>query len=141
LTTLGVVIGTFILAVSLSIGGGVEAVGLREFRRHDQMRQIEVHSGFGAREKQIPPAQRESKGDMRDAKRERIRKAMIRWWSRKNVVRPTVPLTEDRIKALAAIDHVQAVTPFIFQGCRAFLQGHEWEVTSGASPAPNKHLQ
>jgi putative ABC transport system permease protein len=141
LTTLGVVIGTFILILSLSISQGVELVVLRQFTRHDQLRQIQVQSGYRARETAIPPDEMSIRGEMSDAKRERIRKAMIRWWSRKNVQHPTTPLTVERIKALAAIDHVQGVVPFIFQGCRAFLGDHNTEVTSCAATPNNRHLQ
>jgi putative ABC transport system permease protein len=141
LTTLGVVIGTFILVLSLSIGEGIEQVVLRQFNRYDQLRQIHVNSGYGTREANIPPEELVIKGDMSNAKRERIRKAMIRWWSRSNVRHPTAPLNEERINVLAAIPHVEAVVPFIFQGCRAFFESHNTPVTSCSASPGNKHLE
>jgi putative ABC transport system permease protein len=141
LTTLGVVIGTFILVLSLSIGQGVEMVVLRQFTRNDQLRQIQVQSGYRAREASIPAEELSITGEMSDAKRERIRKARIRWWSRKNIQHPAVPLNEERVQALAAIEHVQAVVPFIFQVCRAFLRDQNTEITCCAATPNNKHLQ
>jgi putative ABC transport system permease protein len=141
LTTLGVVFGTFILIVSLSIGQGVEEVVRREFRQHDQLRQIHVHSGFGPSEANIPADQLLVRGAMSAAKRARIRQAMIRWWGRQNLRRPAAPLTQERIDELAHLDHVQTVVPSIYQGCRAVLGQHGADVFSCASTPENPHLR
>ena len=141
LTTLGVVIGTFILALSLSIGEGVEQVVRREFQQNDQLRKIEVHAGYGTPEANIPPRELAVAGTMSDAKRERLRRAKIRSWRRHNVHHPVVPLTEERVKALAGIEHVRAVVPFILQGCRAFLGNQDHEATSCAASPASRNLQ
>jgi putative ABC transport system permease protein len=140
LTTLGVVIGTFILVVSLAIGQGVEQVVRHEFGRNDQLRQIQVHTSYRVREANIPPEELVVKGSMSEAKRERLRKALIRWWSRRNARRPGVPLNEERLRALAALDHVQSVVPFIFQGGRVFFHDQSREVTTCAATARNRNL-
>jgi len=46
LTTLGVVIGTFVLILSLSIGQGVQRLAMKELRRHDQLRTIMVWPSY-----------------------------------------------------------------------------------------------
>jgi putative ABC transport system permease protein len=141
LTTTGVVIGTLILIVSLSIGRGVEEVVLNEFSRYDQLRQIHVHSNNVAKEANVPPEELVVKGAMSAAKRERIRKAMIRWWSRKNIQHPVVPLTPDRLQALEQIEHVESVIPFIYQPCRAVFREKGLDVTACAANADNRHLR
>jgi putative ABC transport system permease protein len=141
LTTLGVVIGTFILISSLSVGRGVEEVVRRQFREHDQLRQIHVHSGAGPHEANIPPQELVIKGAMSDAKRARLRQALVRWWGRKHFRRPAVPLTDERLDALAHLDHVEAVVPFIFQGSRAVLGKHGADVFACAATSENRHLR
>lgn len=141
LTTAGVTIGSFILMTSLSIGRGVEGVVFHEFTKHDQLRQIQVHSGYRAKEGSIPAEDLVIKGAMSDAKRERIRQAVIRWWSRRNIHYPVVPLTKERLDALEKINHVEKLLPFVYQGCRVYLANKNWEVTSCASPANNTHLR
>jgi putative ABC transport system permease protein len=141
LTTLGVVIGTFILVVSLAIGQGVEQLVLREFRRNDQLRQIQVHTGYGAREAAIPPEELVVEGDMSEAKRERIRKAMARWWSRRNIRRPAVPLNEERLQVLEALEHVESVVPFMFQPGRAYFHHDNCEVTTCSATPRNRNLE
>jgi putative ABC transport system permease protein len=141
LTTAGVTIGSFILMTALSVGRGVEGVVFREFTKHDQLRQIQVNSGYKAKESSIPSEELIIKGTMSEAKRERLRKAVLRWWSRRNIHHPVVPLTKERLDALEQIEHVEKLLPFVFQGCRAFLGEKNWEVTSCASPATNTHLR
>jgi putative ABC transport system permease protein len=141
LTTLGVIIGTFILIVSLSNGLGVQDLVHREFGGQDQLRQIRVTSGFGAKEANIPPEDLIVKGEMSDPKRERIRRAMIRWWSRKNVRHPVVPLTRERLDALAQLPHVQSVVPFLFQGGQAVFDNQVRDVMTCAATSENRHLR
>ena len=80
LTLSGVVIGTFLLAVNLSLGQGTQAEILRQLRRGQQLRQVLVWPRSEARESDIPPEELEVKGPMSDAKRARLRQAIIRRW-------------------------------------------------------------
>ena len=52
--TLGVVIGSFLLVLSLAIGQGVKAAVVNELRRFDQIRKILVWPGTQAKEEQVP---------------------------------------------------------------------------------------
>src|SRR5207247_9757227 len=78
LTTLGVVIGAFLLILSLSIGQGVKSAVLTELRRYDQIRKILVWPGTQAKAEQVPKELLEIKADISDEKRERLRQAIMR---------------------------------------------------------------
>jgi putative ABC transport system permease protein len=123
LTTLGVVIGTFVLVLSLSIGWGVDAAVKHEFTKHDQLRRIQVWPAYEANEDEMPPEKKEVKGKMSDEKRERIRETLVRQWSQQHARKPKLPLTADRLKTLREIDHVHAVIPHIQRAGLLTLNG------------------
>jgi putative ABC transport system permease protein len=117
LTLLGVVVGSLMLTLSVSVGRGVHDRILSEFTRFDQFRRIHVWAGFGKPEAEIPPAELEVRGPMSDAKRERLRKVLVRRWTWTHGRRSPKPLTRDRIQMLAALDHVASVFPDLEEGC------------------------
>jgi len=78
LTTFGVVIGTYVLVLCVSIGWGVRVAVKHEFTKHDQLRRIQVWPSYQADEKEIPPNDVEVKGRMSDEKRARLREALVR---------------------------------------------------------------
>ncbi len=125
LTLIGIVAGSFLLVVSISIGQGVEETTVRQFRKYGQLRSINVFPGFQPLEKVIPPADLEVKGAMSEAKRQRIRQGLIRHWPRKHTRQPpAVMLTNDRLKEIADFEHVVEVFPAIHEPCRVtFLTG------------------
>jgi putative ABC transport system permease protein len=124
LTTLGVVIGSFVLLLSLSIGQGVRAVITDEWRRNDQLRRINVWAGRQSLEQDIPPEEIEVKGEMSDARRERLRQALIRHGQGKPKQDTVKRLTPERLDELTALDHVIAVVPYIeWYGGRIHFQG------------------
>ena len=133
LTMFGVLIGTFTLVSSISVGRGVYEATMRQLRQGNQLRQIQVYPGYGQVEKRIPRAELEVKGPMSDAKRARIRKMIIRDWTRRHPELPQVPLDRGRLQALAALDHVEAVTPFIHRQARAVLGNRSRLVTATAA--------
>ncbi len=141
LTIIGVLVGTFILILSLSLGQGIKQAIVREFHQHDQLRQIYVHSGYKARESDIPPDELAIKGPMSEAKRERLRKAAVRWWSRGHPVRAVKPLTPERLRDIAAIDHVNEVAPLVFVPCRVFSDQKSSEVSGCGAPANDRGLR
>jgi putative ABC transport system permease protein len=135
LTTLGVVIGTFVLILSLSIGQGVQRLAMNEFRRHDQLRTILVWPAYRPQEEDVPPQELDIQGDMSDAKRERLRQAVVRRW-RGRVRRDTSHgLTEERLRQLREIEHVEAVVPFLHRQGKALFGGHTQEVSTLAVDA------
>src|SRR2546426_4732177 len=79
LTTLGVTLAACMLTFSLSIGQCVQDMLNKQFRKHDDLRRIQVYGGDGNkadRESGIPPAAIEVKGQMSAEKRKRIRKML-----------------------------------------------------------------
>jgi putative ABC transport system permease protein len=141
LTVLGIVIGTFVLVVCLSVGSGVREAALREFRRHDQLRQIVVHPGYGGGDVGIPPEELVIKGDMSDAKRERLRQSLIEHYNRRHARQPKVALTKERLEELARLDHVTSVVPVFQQSVRASLGGKGESVFATGTAPDNRHVR
>ncbi len=115
LTTLGVVFGSFVLAASLSVGQGVQDKIERESHRSDFLRRINVSPGHRSATV-VQPAERTTvEGTMSEAKRERLRQAIdqhnSRWGSG---TKPSLLLTRDKLQELAALPHVEEVTPNIW---------------------------
>ncbi len=136
LTTSGVVFGGFVLAASLSIGQGVqEAIG-REARREDSLRRISIQPQRH-HEDQDPTAEMvEVAGEMSDAKRARIRKAIVEYKNYFRETRPRAPLTRETLRTLAEIEHVEAVEPNVGQGAYALLDQLS-QATQVTSARPN----
>jgi putative ABC transport system permease protein len=130
LTVLGVVIGTFVLVTCLSVGSGVREAALREFRRHEGLRQIVAHPGYGGGDAGIPPEELVIKGDVSEAKRDRLRQSLIEHYNRRHSRQPKVALTRERLEELARLDHVRSVVPLFQQNVRATLDGKGEEVVA-----------
>jgi putative ABC transport system permease protein len=113
LTTLGVLFGSFVFAASLSISQGIQETIERESHRSDYLRRIDLHPRWGVREQDIPPEELRVRGDMSDAKRERIRKALVSRKVRFNPGSPGEALTRERLQSLSGLDHVVSVEPII----------------------------
>jgi putative ABC transport system permease protein len=139
LTLLGVIIGTFVLVLSLSIGLGVHTLVMDEFRKHDHLRKISVNPAYKADESEVPPKELKVQGTMSDEKRERIRHALLRRWSRFNVRKPRVPLTQERMNDVREIPHVQAVVPFVTLDGTAKLGEKMEEVRLGGGSMENEN--
>src|SRR5712692_9192571 len=69
LTLSGVVAGTFLLVVSISIGRGVEEATINQLRRSDQLRKINVFPNYLPIESSIPKADLVVKGPMSEERR------------------------------------------------------------------------
>jgi putative ABC transport system permease protein len=109
LAILGVAVGCFVLVASLSIGQGVQVVLLEQLRKQDQLRRIIVWEGGGQREEDIPPDKLIVPGDMSEARRERLRQAIIR--RRQAPPRKSKGLGPEHIAELRRLAHVESVTP------------------------------
>jgi putative ABC transport system permease protein len=110
LATLGVAVGSFVLVTSLSIGQGVQTVLLEQLRKQDQLRRIFVWQGAGGRREDIPESQLTVPGEMSEARRHRLREAIIRRWQAP-ARRAPPGLSPERIRELSELKHVEAVTP------------------------------
>jgi putative ABC transport system permease protein len=124
LTGLGVVLGAFVLVVSLSLGQGVQETIEREAHRGAHLRRVRVQPVW-TRPDEDPSAEKvQVRGKMSEEKRERIRKALSERQRRTAQAGQRVPLDRRRLAELAAIEHVESVTPlFHFPGW-AMLDGH-----------------
>jgi putative ABC transport system permease protein len=136
LTTLGVVFGSFVLAASLATSQGVLEAMERIAHQSDYLRRIDVRPQWAGRESDVPEAEVQVKGDMSPARSERIRKALVRSKSRYNPVGPRTPLTRERLRALAGIEHVATVVPVVNLGGWVTFNG-QTEPTSANSAAPD----
>jgi putative ABC transport system permease protein len=123
LTVLGVTIGTATLVVSISIGLGVRELIDEQFRK-ESLRQISVfpsHDGVDDNLDRVPAEILDVKGDMSDAKRDRIRKLRVQQWKRQNVQTQPKPLNQERLELLRQLPHVAEVVPELDEYGRAFL--------------------
>jgi len=136
LTTLGVVFGSFVLAASLSIGQGVQDTIERESRRSDLLRKITVYPLWRPSAEELYKEEVRIEGKMSDAKRERLRKALLEYQARHRSNKPHVGLTPERLQALAAIAHVDAVLPVMWQSGYAVLDDRA-EATQVAAARPD----
>jgi putative ABC transport system permease protein len=139
LTMAGVVIGTFSLVASLSLGQGFEREVMRQLRRGDLTRQVMVWPGSGVRVHEIPAKDLRVTGSMSAAKRERLRQAKIHRWPYK---RRGVQLNAERVQALARIPHVRAVSPLMQRKCTVSLAGKQRQkVLCFAANADSQHFR
>jgi len=139
LTLLGVVIGTFVLLLSLSVGQGVRTAIAEEWRRNDQLRSITVYRGRRNPEQDIPASELEVKGVMSDARRDRLRQVLIRRWSDKPF-QDWNHLTPERLEELAALDHVEAVVPLVWFAGRARFNQQSSRMTAGSAEPGDRQL-
>lgn len=121
LTTLGVVFGAFVLAASLSIGQGVQETIDRESHRSDVARRVDVTPRWKSA---APKPDEPVPGVMSDARRDRLRRAIAEatpWFNRPE---GRVELTRERLSRLAAMPHVEAMTPILSLNSFAVLGGN-----------------
>jgi putative ABC transport system permease protein len=141
LTTFGVVIGSFVLILSLSIGYGVRETARRELARHDQLRKIRIYTRNRATEDDVPEEELQIKGRMSEARRDRLRQALIRRWYGKRKGTTTAVLTPERLEEIAGLPHVEAVVPDTWLNCRALFDGQRSFVTGMAATPDDQMLR
>jgi putative ABC transport system permease protein len=122
LTLLGVVIGTFVLLLSLSIGQGVRETIVREFHRNDELRRIVVFPHWRVKAEDIPPDALVLQGAMSEERRERLRQALVQRWRGETKRSPQKILNAERLDEFAALDHVAAVVPQIQGNARVHFR-------------------
>lgn len=121
LTTLSVASGTLALVGSLSIGQGVRQAIVGEWSRHDGLRTIDVFPNWQSAPADPPARRAEAPGDMTEARRERLRAALDERRQRKVRAVPQ-PIDRAALAAIAALDHVEAVTPAVDLGAWLSLE-------------------
>lgn len=140
LTTLGVVFGAFVLSASLSLGQGVQETIERESHRNAFLRKIVVRPQWRWEEPDGPEEDVRVEGQMDEDKRKRLREALLAQKRMYSVGGPRVGLTRDRLQALAALPHVESVTPTVQQSGWVALGGRsEQASTCSADPEAPLH--
>jgi putative ABC transport system permease protein len=132
LTLIGVVVGTLALALSLAVGQGVDRAIVNLFHEDDRLRKVTVHPKFEESAEDVPADRREPKGSMGDAKRARIRKAIVRTWNGPRHWR--IKLTSDALRKLASLEHVSAVVPEVRPYGKAVLDDRSEETFISSVP-------
>jgi putative ABC transport system permease protein len=140
LTLLGVLLGTCMLAVSLSLGQGLQELATAELTKDDRLRKVGVHPGYSAPavdESAIPPEEIKVVGNMSEEKRQRLRQFLVAQWQRRQPATPNL-LTDDKLAALAALEHVAAVEPEYRDSGELSFNGRQEPVglTGGKVDAP-----
>jgi putative ABC transport system permease protein len=110
LTLLGVLFGVFVLAASLAIGQGVQDAIRRYAAQNEILRRVEVTTRWDD-DPSEPTTQISVPGEMSDARRDRLRRALARHRALTRGRQERVTLSEDVLKKLAALPHVEAVVP------------------------------
>src|SRR5262249_31909356 len=141
LTTLGVVVGTVALTLSIALSRGVNDHVLREFTRHDQFRQIAVWPTYRTEEADIPADELKIEGNLSAAKRERVRAALLRRWSRTHPLGIRKPLTRDQVKVLSELEHVETIFPAFREPCRVIFEDRREDRATFVPTAATKYLR
>ncbi len=114
LTTLGVVFGTFVLVVSLSVGQGVQRTIEREARGNVFLRSVNVTPDWAGRKADLREEEVPAPGEMSEDRRPRLREAIIQRKLRFSSAVPRRLLDRPTLQELAGLAHVEAVTPVIY---------------------------
>src|SRR5262245_21613361 len=113
LTLVGVAVGTCALAFSLALGFGLRAFVENEFKSRDDFWRVVVHPDDPpADPKDVPPEKVAVAGDMGDARRARLREALVERYLSARPRRGAVALTPDRLAAIAALPDVAEVRTY-----------------------------
>ncbi len=140
LTIIGVVVGTFTLVVSLSVGQGVEQAIVALFHEDDRLRKVAVQPKYQPSAADVPESEREPRGSMSEAKRERIRRALVRNWRGVSHWDRRVRLDAAALSSDRALDHVVRVEPVV-QGFGTATLGEKKQNASACSlPAGSRFL-
>jgi putative ABC transport system permease protein len=119
LTTLGVLFGTNVLVVSLSLRQGVQETVVRQVSQYVELRRVEVHPGRRAPEP--PPL----KGKMSEERRQRLKK-LLEQGQATGPPKPQERLTPERVRELAAMEHVVRAQPVVSVWGRVYLGDQAW---------------
>jgi putative ABC transport system permease protein len=133
LTTVGVVVGTVVLFLSLSIGQGLRETILKAFRKYDALRTVYVYPSYDKPPKRIPEEKLKIEGQMSDARRARLRQAREREleWAYRG---PFRPLTSQSLAEMSAIEHVSSAIPRLEMKLEVFYAGRWHTVSADAVP-------
>jgi putative ABC transport system permease protein len=140
LTTLGVILGTFVLVASVSVLTGVRDKIISSFRLNDQLRRIEIREQYAATEDDVPKEKLQMDDSVDDSKRERLKAEIVRRWFNQHPLKPKPQLTQDRLGEIRGFDHVISVVPDIGFFGRAHLGDNTEYVPASAARPDNRRI-
>ena len=124
MTTLGVIFGSFVLAASLSIGQGVQARSSASSHRSDFLRKIVVTPRWRTGASEEPSGEVQVAGEMsRRNAADSPGHRSIQSQLRHEPVEGDTP-TPEKVRALAALAHVESVVPVVYEPCYAVFGDH-----------------
>jgi putative ABC transport system permease protein len=124
LTLVGVTVGTCALAFSLALGFGLRAFIDNEFKGRDDFWRVIVHvQEPPADPNDAPPEKGVVLGEMSEARRERMREALIDRYLATRKRKAATPLTTDRLAAIAALSDVTEVRTYRSSEARVMAAG------------------
>ncbi len=139
LTLLGVILGAFLVIVTISIGQGVQEVIPRLIRRNDQLRQIRVEPNW-EREQLVAVAEEALVGVMSDERRVRLTERTKRRHAGGNSGERKEPLNDQRLAELAAIEHVESAVPTIAMNAELRFRDQSLNVNFFSTTTENRNL-
>jgi putative ABC transport system permease protein len=125
LTALGVLFGTMVLVVSLSVRLGAQRTIVEQVSKHVELRRIEVRPKGEGAPADVGPVQ----GRMSDERRKRLRQELRRRNGGARAPSPEGRLTPERLQELGGLTHVVRVEPVVYRYGRVVL-GDQSEHTS-----------
>jgi putative ABC transport system permease protein len=140
LTTLGVVLGTFVLVASVSVGRGVRDKIISSFRLNDQLRKIQVHEFNDNPESDIPEEKLRIDESVDDAKRERLKAEIVRRWFNEHPRKSKTYLTPERLHEIEELEHVVSVVPDIAFLGRVHLGDKTSDIPAAAVLPENQRI-
>lgn len=111
LTLLGVILGAFLVVVTVSIGQGVQEVIPRLMRRNDRLRRIDLHPNYDP--VKVEQQKVLVEGVMSAERHARILKAKKQVAAQNSGGAQLRPLTDERLAEIAALEHVESALPMI----------------------------
>jgi putative ABC transport system permease protein len=140
LTVLGVLLGSCMLTVSMSIGIGVKAAVRQMIRKNNELRSIHIYAAYKEPdddEHGVPPEVLDVKGEMSEEKRRRIRKIMVKRWRESQSRNTPVPLNRELIAKLNAIEHVESLEVSMYENGRAMVGNQSAHANMQAARSDN----
>jgi putative ABC transport system permease protein len=124
LTLSGVAIGVFALTMIVALGQGLRSVITDTVASDGNLRQIRMMGGTGVPQKNSGD-EIEITGDMSETRRMRLRRsALNRQRIRRSVGRRATLITDDLMKKVSELEHVESVRPIVTERYRLAVGDH-----------------
>lgn len=124
LTALGIFVSVLALTLIISLGEGLTGAIGQTLTSDENLRLVLIMPGYGEQTRHDPDSII-IEGEMSERRRERLKRAaMARGEMRVMAGRRTTTITDDTLRRIAAIEHVTAVRPLVFERYAVACEGH-----------------